>query len=301
MTGGADLRISLSSLREQFAYAVPLGVSGIVGLLAYETDRLVVSALYSPADFAVYTVGAVEIPVVTVIGSAVSSVLIPRFSRHFAAGEVAQIVETWRESIRKTSLLVMPIFAFLMVVAEPFILLFYGDGYTGSVEIFRVYLLMLPLRVASYGMVLQAIGRSRPVLRGSVYYLLVNIVLNLALIWPLGLVGPALATVIATVLLAGYLLLHVRSELVAPVSSLIPWQPVLRATLVAALAAAVCAPTLLLDTANVLRLSIAALVYVAAFIVLALVSKALTRDDVDLLRRWCSGKAFRTGHAELDG
>jgi O-antigen/teichoic acid export membrane protein len=256
-----------------------------------------VSSFYQPAEFAIYAVGAVEIPVVTVIGSAVSSVLIPRFSSHFVAGEGAQIAPIWRESIRKTALLVMPIFAFLMVFAEPFIVLFYGANYAESVGIFRVYLLLLPLRVASYGMVLQAIGRTRPILRGSLYYLLGNAGLNLALVGPLGLVGPAWATVIATFLLAGYLLVHVSRELAAPITTLLPWRSIARVLLVALLAGGVCLPILLWDSPDIVRLLTAAPMYFVVFGAIALASKTLTSDDLDLTLRWISRRVFRHGSA----
>jgi O-antigen/teichoic acid export membrane protein len=266
-------------------YGIPLALTGLAGLLGFQFDRLVVTQRFSPETFAIYAVGAVELPVAVIIQQSVNSVLLPALAACWRDGDVPGLGRLWREAIRKTSLFVLPLFVIAYVLAGDLVRVAFGARYSGSVEIFRIYLLLIPLRVATYGLISMAIGRTTMNLVASLVLLGSNVVLALALVGPLGLKGPAIATVAATVLTVLYYLVRLRGILRLPIRRLFPWR-----TLGGNLAVAVAAglPFALLLAAQVppaARLAIAAPLYSVAYV--AAMRAAGRIDDGD----WWAARA----------
>ena len=64
-------------------------------MLAFQFDRLVVSRNFSAALYAVYAVGAVELPISVLVQQAVNSTLMPALTRLYLAGDVAGMAALW--------------------------------------------------------------------------------------------------------------------------------------------------------------------------------------------------------------
>ena len=194
-------------------YGFPLALTGLAGMFAFQFDRLVVSRNFTPALYAVYAIGAVELPLSVIVQQAVNVVLVPAMTRHYAAGDMPGLTALWKRAIRRTSLVLFPTFVFFMLTAPETVRILYGAAYHESAVVFRIYLCLVPLRVATYGIITQAIGKTRVNLYGSFVLLATNAILVLALVGPLGLSGPAVATVLATFATAGYYLIRLRGIL----------------------------------------------------------------------------------------
>jgi len=164
----------------------------------------------------------------------VVSVLVPEISRLFQAGELGEIHALWQRAVVRLALLVLPLAAFLLVFAEPMIAWMYPQ-YDRSVWVFRLYLLVLPLRCAIYNPLLVGMGKARWALWGSLGDLLCNIGLSVALIGILqksapewAFVGPAIATVSSTYLQVLFLLAAIGWHLRWSLAKLLPWANLLR-------------------------------------------------------------------------
>ena len=158
-----------------------------------------------------------------IIQQSVNSLLLPELTRRYRDGDLPGVHDLWREAVRKTSLVLMPIFVFALLFAADIIAVLYGPRYGESTDLLRVYLLLMPIRVATYGLIPMAIGRPRINVAASIVYLGSNAVLALALVGPLGLVGPAIATVLADIVIVSFYLIRLRSILDSPISVLFPW------------------------------------------------------------------------------
>jgi O-antigen/teichoic acid export membrane protein len=261
------------------AYGLPLALTALAGLLGFQFDRLVVAARFEPEVFAIYAVGAVELPVASIVAQSVNSVLLPRLAVLHRDGDLVGLGALWREAIRKTALILLPLFVVCMIVADDLVRVAFGARFDESAEIFRIYLLLMPLRVATYGLIPMAIGRTRVNLSASFVVLGANVVLALALVGPLGLKGPAIATVIATALTVGYYLLRLRGLLELPVSALFPWRVVASTLAVSALAAVPVLPLMALDVPPVVRLVLVSGSYLGLAVLALRVSRRITDDD----------------------
>jgi O-antigen/teichoic acid export membrane protein len=271
--------------RPLLAYGLPLALTQLAGRLGFQIDRLVVSARYTPAEFAIYAVGAVDIPIAVVVQQAVNSVLVPALARLHAEGDVPGVARLWHAAIRKSSLIMLPLFAFLMVMADSVVHVLYGPAFAGSVPIFRAYLFLVPLRVVTYALITQAVGRTGINLSASLVLLAANVVLAVALVFPLGTLGPAIATPLASVVAAAYYLVRLRGVLALRIADLLPWR-LLLANLGVSFAAA--CPLLLLFTVELspfVRVAVGGAIFLPLYGIALWITGRLTRTEWQMLRR----------------
>lgn len=134
-------------LKLQFAYTLPFGLAGWLNTGQTDAHNYFVSRRFTPADFAVYSVGCLELPLVGILAESVSSVLIPLMSRLSASEDKREIVETSARVARKLALVYFPLYAFLLVTADAFITTLFTANYAASVPIYRINLTLLPFAV----------------------------------------------------------------------------------------------------------------------------------------------------------
>jgi O-antigen/teichoic acid export membrane protein len=274
-----------AALAEQFRYAVPFAASTHVGTLGRFLDRYVIGALFSPAVFAVYAVGAREVPVVPLIISSINIVLQQRFIELQQTGRAADMLATWQTAMRKQALLVIPLAVLLFLLADPFVTLLYSDRYHASVPVFRVYLALLVLRVATWGAVLNALGQTRTLLAGALLAFGTTAAVCLALVRPLGLLGPAVGAVVGPLAAAAFYLHRTGRVLGVPCRRVVPWAALGRVAAAAAAAALPVAPLAARLDDPVAALPLAA-AYAGFFTMLAAATGALRAEDLSFLRGW---------------
>ncbi|HEX8266126.1 MAG TPA: oligosaccharide flippase family protein [Pyrinomonadaceae bacterium] len=134
-------------LKRQFAYTLPFGLSGWLNTGQTDAHNYFVSRRFTPADFAIYSVGGFELPLVGILAESISSVLIPLMSRLSASEDKREIVETSARVTRKLALIYFPLYAFLFITADAFITTLFTANYQSSVPIFRLNLTLLPFAV----------------------------------------------------------------------------------------------------------------------------------------------------------
>jgi O-antigen/teichoic acid export membrane protein len=133
--------------REQFFYVLPFALSGWLNTAQTDTHNYFVSRRFTPAEFAVYSVGCFELPLVSILAEAVGSVLIPLMSRLSSVDARREIVETMARVTRKLALVYFPLYAFLMITADTFITTLFTENYAASVPIYRLNLTLLPFAI----------------------------------------------------------------------------------------------------------------------------------------------------------
>lgn len=213
--------------REIFQYSLPLGLASIVGMLSVQLDKLVISGFFSPAQYAVFSIGAMELPFISILNNSVNAILLPHIS-----SEPAKLAETYRASVRKNAIIIFPFAALGLIFAKPLITLLYTETYLASVPFFQVYLLNLPLRVATYGIIFMALGKTRYIMLNSLITLGLNLALNLILVNLMGMMGAVIATVTVTWLSVGIYLYWIRRVLRFDLAELFPLKALFKTALV---------------------------------------------------------------------
>lgn len=273
-------------VKSQLSYSVPIGLTSAVGVLSRELDKFIVSMAFLPSQFAIYTIGAKEVPLVSILPYTVSDILIPKLSKLHAESNHVEFIRLWHESIRKVGLIMLPVFAFLFLVAEELIVILFTDAYLKSAPLFRIYLCLLPLRTSAYGPVLLSVGLSKTVLRGAVLALGVNVLLNILFLSIFGFNGPALATLVSTSILVGYYLVRIKQALSITMKDVYPWQIILRIFSVVFLSTLVVFPITLVEMNPILIVILTGVTFAGMYILFIRIFKLITPDDIDLIKRW---------------
>ena len=218
---GIQMQAPSVPLREQVKFSLPLGASRIAGTANIQMDKFVVM-LFFASEFAIYERGATELPLAAMICGATMQALMPSLVQAEARGDRKSFVALWHASIEKISLVVLPLFFFCFVFAEELYVLSFGADFLPSSQLFRIYLLLLLLRVTNYGMLMQALGRTRVPLNAAIIALVLNLILNFAFVHLLGFPGPAIATVAALVASSAYTFWAIGDALEMPLRSIFP-------------------------------------------------------------------------------
>lgn len=201
-------RLSWEPLTRQWNYAVPFWAGHIVEFLAVAAPQYYVSGQYDTRTFAVFAVGSMNIPFVEVIYASVVSVAIVQLTRLAQVGARDQIRDTLANGIRMVSLVCLPLFVVLELLADEVIVLLYTQRFADAVPVFRVALLALPLIATQLEYVPRAYADTRFLffmcaVRGVVCVTLLGVLPPI-----LGLLGAPLAFILA--LVATHLILVVR-------------------------------------------------------------------------------------------
>lgn len=191
---------SLNNIKEQLKFGIPLGLSSLIGIISINLDKLLVSSIFNPEQFAIYVNGAIEVPVVGIITGSVISILIPEFVEHYKMKDYGNAIALWQRAMSKCAFILFPIMVFLMIFAPEVMTIVFSQRYRASYLPFRIYLLLIPVRITNFGALIMAAGKSRYILYKSLGSLLINLVLSLMLIRPMGAIGAAVGTVMTVYL-----------------------------------------------------------------------------------------------------
>lgn len=185
-------------LRRIAAFAWPLLLASGLSLLGLRLDHVIVSQRLGPEAYALYAVGAFEIPLFGLVQSSVSSVLLPQVAALVEALRWPELRRVWRSALVRSAVIILPAAAVLLVLAHDVVVVIFGERYADAAPIFQVYLLLAPLRIVTFGLIVRAAGQTRPDVVVAVAYLAVVAALAWLLSSPLGGVGAMLAVVIGT-------------------------------------------------------------------------------------------------------
>ncbi len=268
-------------MREVLAYSIPLSIAQIMWKLNEFVDKYVVMFFLPVVVFAEYTVGSWEIPMVPTIAFTVASVMMPQLVSLHMRRDSETLLGLWNESIKKVSLIVLPLMVLLVTVAQDLIVVLFSKDYVNAAWVFMVYSLVLFQRVGAYAAVLKAVNQTQVVTRWSVYTVLLNLCLSVPLVLWLGMIGAAIATLIAVAVTWIYVLHKIGHVLHVPLKRVFPFGFYLRVLVVAfAAAIPVLVLTLYVESSHGLGLVWKTFVYFVSFGALSAITGILQRSDV---------------------
>ncbi len=271
-----------SFYKSQLRYSLPLGLSSIIGILAIQLDKIVISGVFTPAQFAVFSIGAMELPFIGILNSSVNSVILPHLS---ASGDKDEAVRVYRRSIRKNALLIFPVAVLSFILAADVLALLYGNDYSAAAPYFRIYLCTMLVRIATYGILFQALAKPKFILYNAIFTLVGNLILNLILVrTALGMIGPAVATVLITYASTALYLRWIHTKLGMNLNLMFPWKQLGRTMFAAVLAGLPVLVMLLYVQSFIIRIMAGGILYLAAYLVLGRFADAIITNDIDSIK-----------------
>ncbi len=150
-----------SVLRNQLSYAIPLGAAGLLMILQTDLHNYFVSHHFGPAQFAVYSLGTLQLPLMGLIWEATNSVLITRVSALQKQNKLREIVLLVVRAASRLSAVYFPVCVFLLVAGREFIRALFTARFADSWPIFAVNLTLLPLGIVLLDPLYRAFERER--------------------------------------------------------------------------------------------------------------------------------------------
>lgn len=273
---------------QQLAYSIPLTLMSLVAVVGGLIDRAIVATAFTPADYAVYSVGALEIPLDAIFQASVATVLRASMPALIREGRHEEVIRLLREGVRKLSIIVLPCFAFLFSYSHDFITVLFTNQYTASVNVFRIYVFLMPLNMFILSPVPPAYGRTRINFYVVVWATLIHVALSFTLLRWIGFYGPAISAISTSYLLSCFYFVFTRQLTGGTVATLLPLATFAKVSAAAALAV-VMAKVLLGGVSHTLAGLIASgALFSASFLIACLVAGVFTPADRQLARRWVS-------------
>ena len=212
------------SLRKISVYCWPIAIATGISIVGLKLDHVAVSNLFGPSLYAIYAVGALEIPIYSLVRSSSTSVILPIISEHASAADWDAVIDDWQDILRKNVAMLFPISATLYAFSDETIAVLFGNKYQAAAAVFAAFALLGPVRSMSFNMILRAMGRTKPDLIGAILFFGLVGGLIVPITRGVGVIGAAY-TVIATTYLIAVLLLVLTakaSQWKLPLTSLMP-------------------------------------------------------------------------------
>jgi O-antigen/teichoic acid export membrane protein len=194
---GLSLRgVSWSSLRAQAHFAVPVGLAGIALILVSQTDKFIISRYLGREAFAIYSVGAFQIPLANIIQTSIGNVTFPLMAKYHKAGDTKAMVTLWRNATLRTAVMFFPMFVFLELTARPFITILFTEEYAAATPVFMIYMLLFLRSSVETGQIIQAYNRTVFIFTGFFAGFVLNVGLGILLFKLIGRLGVPISALI---------------------------------------------------------------------------------------------------------
>ena len=222
-TGRLRWNIDRAQIRTVLAFSLPLGLASIVGTLNIEIDKLMLGHLLTPEELAIYANASKELPL-TIVATSLTAVLMPKMVRLFKQGQNEDAVAIWKDVVT-ISFAIMAFFGVgLAVFSTDAMTVLYSEKYAPGGPVFAIYSLGLLLRCTYFGIVLNTTGKTRLILYSAIGTLCLNAVMNVVFYRLIGVTGPALATLLASVAMNTFQLLFSSRLIRVKFSRIFPWK-----------------------------------------------------------------------------
>ncbi len=145
----------------QLAYAAPFGAAMCLNFPQQAAHQYAVSAAVSPELFALYAVGCFQLPLVDLLYTPTSEVLMVQLGALEKEGRPELGAAVFREAASKLAYAFLPMGAFLFAAAPEFIGAVFGARFLPAVPLFRVSVLGTVLAILPMDGVLRARNQTR--------------------------------------------------------------------------------------------------------------------------------------------
>jgi len=281
-------RVDWGLMRSQLSYSVPLGMAGILYTMQTDLHSYFVSNRLGAAAYAIYGIGTVQLPLMTMLSEATNAVVIPRVCALQQADDSRGIIELMARAMRKLAAVYFPAYTVLLVLAPEFISFLFTKRYLASVPVFCINLTLLLLAILLQDPLFRAFVEQR------FYLIRLRIAIGILLaagLWfgtaRFGLIGAISAVVLVTAI--ERLVMAVRFGRILGVTrkDIVLLKDIGKLALAAAVAglAAAGARLLMLNSKPLWILAACGVVFGIIYAAVVWASGVLTSEELDLIQR----------------
>jgi len=148
--------------KEILLYSIPIAIASFWGVVIKSADQFYISRFFGTEAFAVFSNGFIELPFVSMVTLAASTVLMPLFSKmiHNKA-RTEDVINLWKSAILKSAIIIYPIVIFFIINATSVVVLLYSENYVESVLFFRIAMFINFFNVILFAPLIFAFGKTK--------------------------------------------------------------------------------------------------------------------------------------------
>jgi len=185
-------------LREVTRFSVYMMIQDASNRVNYATDPIIIAAAMVPGAVAVWTVAQRLADVAIQLTNQLNYVLLPIVVDFDSAQRDDRLQELLVQGTRFSLATTLPVAGAMALLAEPVVVGWTGPTFSGAAKVLEILALVVIVRVgsATASTMLQGAGRHRLVAGSNIAAASVNVGLSIVLVYPFGLPGVALATLV---------------------------------------------------------------------------------------------------------
>ncbi len=228
---GLNILFSKEKIKDILIFSLPLGLASVVGTISIELDKMLIGYFYNTSELAIYTNASKEMPV-AIVSTSITAVLMPQLVKLLKKNAKEKAIYLWKNAVNLAYICISFISASLFVFAPDVITVLYSEKYLPGVNVFRIYSLVLLLRVTYFGIILNAKGKTKFIFTSSIISLVLNVILNWFGYYMFGFIGPAIATFVSIAVTAIIQLIYTSRIIKISFREIFPWRFLAKITMV---------------------------------------------------------------------
>ncbi len=202
--------------RELLGYGLISFFIVISWMVVFNTDNIIIGVFLSTSAVTYYSIAGSLVSHLRGLINAIGIPLVPVISHYDASNDLSQIYGLHAKVTKYLFYFTASVCALLLIFGDDFIYLWMGTEFTRTVHV--LYILVLPSAIylpqIAANSVMLGIGKHRPLFYILVSEAVLNLILSLALVKPLGIYGVALGTAITQLLIYTYVFPYVFHKVI---------------------------------------------------------------------------------------
>ena len=225
-----------AALKAQLRYALPFGGAMALAIPQQYFHQYVVSSRLDAATFAVYAVGIFNLPIIDLLYTPTSEMLMIRLAELEREGRKHLGLDAFREAVARLAFIFFPLALFFIAIAPEFITALFTVRYLGSVPVFRVVACGIFLTCLPVDGALRACNETRFIFFSYFIKFAVTVPLVLVGVSRFGMMGGVVSWLAADAIAKGSLVARLPKALGTTFAKLLPWADLGRAAVAATVA-----------------------------------------------------------------
>lgn len=196
-----------------FSYSLPLMGASVAGFFVNSADQLFISKYYGTEVFAVYSNGAMSVPIIGMVIGSVKNVLLPLFSKAQLEGKMEGAMLTYNNAVERAVILIFPVLLFVIFFAVDIVKFIYGEQYADSGIFLRYHVIRDFVDVFPFFAILMALGLSSVYMYIHIFGIVFIYILDFCVV-KIGL-SPIMVVVVSSlwaILLRGYIFYYIYKK-----------------------------------------------------------------------------------------
>jgi O-antigen/teichoic acid export membrane protein len=252
---------------EQLRFSAPIGTASLLQNAGRNIGKIFISGTLGPVALAYYAIGSYLIPIIRLMRSGISDAIYPELVA--AQDQRGVAVRLWQRVNVLNCVMFFPAFVVLLFYAEEIIATMFTQEYLPAVPVFCVFAFFLLRRCFNTDVLLRTAGRTGFMLWGTIGSLVLNMLLIVALSGPLGMIGPAVAFLLAEIALESFYATRMSRMLGLSLASFADWPSIARVAASCLLALPILVGFEYLPGPEIVRAIVAATLYFSAVFLIA--------------------------------